>query len=167
MTARRILIAGIGNIFLGDDGFGVAVAQRLGRRSWPPQVRVADFGIRSLDLAYTLTEPYDAVILIDVCPQGGEPGTLYVLQADAEAPDEPGLQPGATFDAHGMNPMQVLRLATSLGAQLGQVLVVGCEPATFGPEEGAMELSASVEAAIEPAIDRITTLVNTLLANAA
>jgi hydrogenase maturation protease len=157
----------VGNIFLGDDGFGVEVAQRLGQRPWPPEVRVADFGIRGLDLAYTLTEPYDTVILIDVCAQGGEPGTLYVLQADIRTLDAPGLPHDAAFDAHGMNPLQVLQLATSLGAQLGQVLVVGCEPETFGPEEGAMGLSASVKAAIGPAIERITALIHGLLAGVA
>lgn len=167
MPVRMILIAGVGNIFLGDDGFGVEVAQRLGRRTWPPEVRIADFGIRSLDLAYALTEPYDAVILIDTCPRGGTPGTLYVLQADVEARDEPGLQQSAVFDAHGMDPMQVLRLASDLGAQLRHVLVVGCEPETFGPEEGAMGLSPSVEAAIQPAIERVTGLVAGLLADAA
>lgn len=167
MPVSKILVAGVGNIFLGDDGFGVEVAQRLRRRTWPPEVRVADFGIRGLDLAYTLTEPYDAVILIDTCPQGGEPGTLYVLQPDVNTLDAPDRQRSQAFDAHGMNPMQVLRLATDLGAQLGQVLIVGCEPETFGPEEGAMGLSASVEAAVEPAIARITALVNGLLADSA
>lgn len=163
MTAKRILVAGIGNIFLGDDGFGVAVAQRLGRRTWPPQVRVADFGIRGLDLAYALTEPYDAVILIDTCPRGGAPGTLYVLEADLTTIDSSDPRRGEGIDAHGMNPMQVLRLAVDLGAHPGQVLVVGCEPETFGPEEGALGLSPSVEAAIDPAIERIIGLVTVLV----
>ena len=90
MSRQRVLIAGVGNIFLGDDAFGVAVVQRLARRSLPEGVRVVDFGIRGLDLAYALLDDYDAVLLVDAVPRGGPPGTLYVLEPDCGRPPEPG-----------------------------------------------------------------------------
>jgi len=162
VRTTSILIAGIGNIFLGDDGFGVEVAQRLSRRSWPKGVRVADFGIRGLDLAYALADGYDAIILIDACPRGGKPGTLYTLEpdlAELTAAKEDG---AGAVESHGMNPTRVLQMASSLGAQLSHVLVIGCEPATLGPEEGAMGLSPPVEAAVEQAVERIDSLIQAI-----
>src|SRR6202040_1259682 len=82
MTNPRILIACIGNIFLGDDGFGTEVARRLAGGSLPPGVILKDFGIRSLDLTYALLDPYELVILVDACPRGGEPGTVYLVEPD-------------------------------------------------------------------------------------
>jgi hydrogenase maturation protease len=153
-----ILIAGIGNIFLGDDGFGVEVAQRLARRSLPAGVRVTDFGIRGYDLAYALIAGHDRTILVDACPRGETPGTVYVIDADVEhlgdSPESP-----TTLDAHDMNPVHVLRLARSLGAVPKHVLVVGCEPATLGPEEGQMGLSPPVAAAVDQAVALIESLV--------
>ena len=127
VAARRILVAGIGNVFLGDDGFGVAVAGRLAAATLPPGVDVVDFGIRGMDLAYALRD-YDVAILVDAVPRGGAPGTLYVIEPELDA-DEAGP------DAHGMDPVKVLALARGLGDPLPRVLVVGCEPA-HGPERG-------------------------------
>jgi hydrogenase maturation protease len=154
MSAARILVAGIGNIFLGDDAFGVAVAQRLMRQAVPAEVRVVDFGIRGLDLAYALQERYELAILVDVIQRGGAPGTLYVLEPDLSG--QPAEQPGETDDAawspHGLTPASVLGLVKSLGGSLPALRIVGCEPATFGSdEEPAMDLSPAVQAAVEEA----------------
>ena len=135
-----ILIAGIGNIFLGDDAFGVEVVQRLERRKLPERVRAIDFGIRGYDLAYALLDGSDVTILVDACPRGGEPGSLYVIEPDLSALDIPGAEQ-ASIDAHSMNPMNVIRMAKSMGGELKRILLVGCEPATLGPEEGQMGLS--------------------------
>jgi len=156
MMAPRILVAGIGNIFLGDDAFGVEVAWRLARRTLPENVRVIDFGIRGMDLVYALLDGYDAAILVDASPRGGEPGTLYVIET--ENPGEAS-QP-ALVEAHGLNPMRVLDMARSLGHCPARLLVLGCEPATLGDEiEGAMGLSAPVEAAVEGAMAMVESLV--------
>jgi hydrogenase maturation protease len=144
----RILVAGIGNVFLGDDGFGVALASRLARRTLPPGVEVVDFGIRGMDLAYALGEGYEAVVLLDATPRGQPPGTLYVIEAD---PDE---TPEGVPDAHGMDPVQVLALARGLGAPLPRTLVVGCEPETrmTGEEEDVVfDLSEPVRSALDEA----------------
>lgn len=153
-----ILIAGIGNIFLGDDAFGVEVAQRLAGRKLPERVKVIDFGIRGFDLAYALLDGADMTILVDACPRGGEPGTLYVIEPDLNSIDAPGPEQVAA-DAHSMNPMNVIRLAKSMGGELKRILVVGCEPATLGPEEGQMGLSEPVAAMVEEAARRIESLV--------
>src|ERR1700719_105979 len=108
MCTTRLLIAGVGNIFLGDDAFGVEGAQRLARRPLPEGVRVVDFGIRGLDLAYALLDGYEAVVLVDAAPRGGRPGTLYVLEPEPG----PALPPGEgapLIEAHNMNPARVLR----------------------------------------------------------
>ncbi|MGH9056409.1 MAG: hydrogenase maturation protease, partial [Acidimicrobiales bacterium] len=141
MTGGGVLVAGIGNIFLGDDGFGVEVAARLAREDLPAGVKVADFGIRGVHLAYELLEGYDALVLVDAVPMGEAPGTVAVLE-----PGPPGA--GGVFDAHSMSPDVVLATLERLGGTLERVLVVGCEPA--GVEEG-MGLSAPVAAAVEPA----------------
>jgi hydrogenase maturation protease len=157
-TAPRILVAGIGNIFLGDDGFGVEVIQRLIRREWPAGVHVVDFGIRGYDLAYALMEPYDHVILVDACPRGGTPGSIYVVEPTLEGEADPG-----TIDAHDMNPMRVLSLARLQGGPSKHVLLVGCEPATLGPEEGQMGLSPTVQEAVGEAADIVDKLIGDLL----
>ena len=157
MTNPRILVAGIGNIFLGDDGFGVELAQQLLRREWPAGVCVRDFGIRGFDLAYAIMDGYDTTLMLDALSRGDRPGTLYVLEADLNAPD--GLD-GAPLETHGMDPVQVLHLVKTLGGQAGRVLVVGCEPETFGPEnEGQMGLSEPVQAAIAEAVQLVGALV--------
>ncbi len=160
---KRILIAGIGNIFLADDGFGVEVASRLANRSFPPGVRVADFGIRGFDLAYALMEGYETTILVDAFPGEGQPGTLFVVEPDLKELETAGAQQGFV-EPHAMNPLNVLRMATSMGGQLKQVLLVGCVPATLGPEEGQMGLSASVAAVVDEAVKLIDSVVKRIIA---
>jgi len=162
MNAARILIAGIGNIFFGDDAFGVEVARRLAQRPLPAPVRVVDFGIRGLDLTYALLDPYEAVILVDAVPRGGSVGTVYVL--------EPELNPagvtGAVVEPHGMDPAKVLRMARELGSTIPCVLLVGCEPRPMNPDDDMqMEMSEPVQAAVQEAITRIESLVTEILAN--
>jgi hydrogenase maturation protease len=164
MTPPRILVACIGNIFLGDDAFGVEVAKRLLPRTFPPQVSVKDFGIRGLDLAYALMDPHDLTILVDACPRGGAPGTVYLIEPDPV--DEAALKANpARLEAHGMNPLNVLRLVKSLGGEPGRVVIVGCEPADTGSnEDGKMGLSEPVMAAVDDAIAMIEELIARRLA---
>jgi hydrogenase maturation protease len=156
-----ILIAGIGNIFLGDDAFGVEVVQRLASRKFPGRVRAVDFGIRGFDLAYALLDGADVTILIDACPRGGKPGSLYVIEPDLNELDAPGAAQ-ASVDAHSMNPLNVIRMAKSMGGDLKQILLVGCEPVTLGPEEGQMGLSEPVAAVVEEAARLVESLVGKL-----
>jgi hydrogenase maturation protease len=164
MTAPRVLIAGVGNIFFGDDGFGVEVVRRLAGRAQPEGVRVADFGIRGFDLAYALLEDYDLAILVDATPRGGPPGTLYTLEPDlTDLESAQNVEP--IVETHGMNPLRVLRWVQSLGGQIRSLRVVGCEPAVLGSEEEpAMGLSEPVAAALEEAVRRIEELVTETLA---
>jgi hydrogenase maturation protease len=157
-----ILVAGIGNIFLGDDAFGVEVARRMAGLDLPASVRVADFGIRGFDLAYALQDGYETTILVDACPHGEAPGTLYVIEPDLKALDGPDAAP-ATVEAHAMNPMNVLRMAKAMNIEIKNVLLVGCEPETLGGEEGQMGLSAPVEAAVDEAVKLVASLVNRIL----
>jgi hydrogenase maturation protease len=161
MNPPRILIAGIGNIFLGDDAFGVEVAQRLVRRKLPDGVRVVDFGIRDFDLAYAILDGPDLTILVDAIPRGGEPGTLYVIEP--ELAELNALDPQA-FEPHSMNPLKVLYLIKRLGGQPGRLLIVGCEPAELESEDGQMGLSEHVQAAVDEAINLIESLVEKTLA---
>jgi hydrogenase maturation protease len=157
LTGPRILVAGVGNIFLGDDAFGIEVLRHLSRRPPMPGVRLVDFGIRGLDLVYALLEGYDLTILVDATMRGGSPGTLYVLE-----PELP-LEAPAELETHGMNPSKVLALATAMGAEPGKLLVVGCEPTPGHPVEDAFlpsGLSEPVARAIEPAAARIEDLVH-------
>jgi hydrogenase maturation protease len=155
-AAARVLVAGIGNVFLGDDGFGVALASRLARGPLPAGVTVVDYGIRGMDLAYALLEGWDAVLLLDATPCGKVPGTLYVIEPDLDL-----VEPA--FDAHGMDPVTVLALARALGGDtLPRTLVVGCEPLTrmTGDEPDVVaELSAPVLAALDEAVALVTGLI--------
>jgi hydrogenase maturation protease len=163
VETKRILIAGIGNIFLGDDGFGVEVVSKLAGRAFPQGVRVTDFGIRGFDLAYALMEGYETTILVDAYPGEGQPGTLFVLEPDLQNLDSAGSQPGFV-DPHGMNPLNVLRMAANMGVQLKRILLVGCVPATLGPDEGKMGLSEPIEAAVDEAVQLLVSLVTKILA---
>ena len=156
-SARTVLVAGIGNVFLGDDGFGVEVAQRLAQRPLPKGVRVEDYGIRGYDLAFALMSRPGHVILVDACPRGAAPGTVYVMEPDLDRLDPP--DSGSLPNAHDMSPLNVLRLVRALGGTTGPLLVVGCEPATLGPPEGSMELSEPVRAAVDEAITVIESLI--------
>jgi hydrogenase maturation protease len=162
---KRILIAGIGNIFMADDGFGVEVAARLANETFPAGVRVADFGIRGFDLAYALMEGYETTILVDAYPGdgGGPPGTLFVIEPDLQELNSVAPEQGL-IEPHAMNPMNVLRMATSMGGQLKRVLLVGCVPATLGPEEGQMGLSEPVTGAVDEAVKLVQSLVTRILA---
>src|SRR5258705_5187685 len=132
---QRILIAGIGNIFLGDDGFGCEVLKRLMCRPWPDSVRLVDFGIRGFDLAYALMDGYDVTIFVDATPPGGRPGTLYIIGPHLNELDKLD-QHEMMVETHGMNPMKVLAMVKSMGGGFKRIVLVGCEPGTFCPEEG-------------------------------
>jgi hydrogenase maturation protease len=161
---RTILIAGIGNIFLGDDAFGVEVARSLARRTLRGEVQVKDFGIRGFDLAYTLLEPWHTVILIDAMPRNEAPGTLFVLEPDLTGLGNPSAV-GMDLNPHGMDPLRVLNLTASLGPITAHILVLGCEPKDFGDElEGRMGLSPQVQAVVEEASNMIEELVERILA---
>jgi hydrogenase maturation protease len=164
LTVKKptILVAGIGNIFLGDDGFGVEAVRRLTALKLPAAVRVIDFGIRGFDLAYALQDGYRTTILVDACPRGEAPGTLYVIEPDLNALDPPESEP-AVADAHAMNPLSVLRMARAMNIEIKHVLLVGCEPETLGGEEGRMGLSTSVENAAREAVPMIESLIHKLL----
>ena len=159
---ERILIAGIGNIFLGDDGFGCEVLRRMMARTWPDGVRLVDFGIRGFDLAYALMDGYDVTIFVDATPRGGAPGTLYTIAPDLNELDELDAQ-GMMVETHGMNPMKVLSMVKSMGGDFKRILLVGCEPETFGPEEGQMGLSEPVSMAVDEAVVIVESLVAEIL----
>jgi hydrogenase maturation protease len=157
--APRILVAGIGNVLLADDGFGVEAARLLAQRELPAGVKVADFGIRGMDLAYELQEDWDVVVLLDAVARGEPPGTLSVIEHDirdeADGTDLP--------DPHGMDPLRVLALARVLGAVPPRVLVVGCEPAVVVPPDDAsivMELSPPVRDAARRAVELVESLLS-------
>lgn len=152
---KRVLIAGIGNIFFGDDAFGCEVISELSRRNLPPEVCINDFGIRGYDLACALTKEYDAVILVDASPRGQPPGTVYLIEPDREEVQR--LAP-ATPDGHSLDPVSILQLAHSLGGFTGKLFLVGCEPAVLENEDGAMGLSEPVREAVPRAIDLIGSL---------
>lgn len=156
-VTRRVLVAGIGNVFMADDGFGVEVARRLAERTARPGVDVRDFGIRGMDLVFALRE-YDVAILVDVAPLGDAPGTVRLI--------EPELEPDAvSLDTHGMDPVKVLALARELGPVPGRVLVVGCEPElrmNGDEEEVVVELSPPVRAAVDAAVRLVESLLDEL-----
>ena len=152
----KVLVAGIGNIFLGDDAFGVEVVQRLAKLSLPENVEVRDFGIRGYDLAYALMEDWDLTILVDALPQGQPPGTLYTFEP--ELPD--GAESVSSPDAHSMNPVSVLHMVWALGGHFGRILVLGCEPEIVeANDDGRIGLSAPVEAAVDEAVGIIWQLI--------
>lgn len=163
MTRARILVAGIGNVFMGDDAFGCEVARRLAERGLPTQVRVVDFGIRGFDLAYSLLDGYDLTILVDAMPRGGPPGTLYAIDPGVDRWD--GLAGDTqTIDMHGMNPAKVLALVKSMGGDLRRMVVVGCEPSELNPDdEERLGLSAPVSASVDEAVSMIETIIQRAL----
>ncbi|WP_116023231.1 hydrogenase maturation protease [Thermomonospora umbrina] len=153
MSGRRVLVAGIGNVFLGDNGFGAEVIGRIDRAALPAGVEVADYGIRGLHLAYELLGGhYDTLILVDAVPLDGPPGTLAVLEVDG--PEDAGRP---AMDGHGMNPQAVLQLLHTLGGWVERVLVVGCRPAVVEDHFG---LSEPVAAAVDDAVQLVTDLVH-------
>lgn len=164
-AGQQILVAGIGNIFLGDDAFGVEAVRALQRRNLPASVFVKDFGIRGFDLAYALLDPWQAVILLDALDRGETPGTLFVMEPDLAAIGSAN-SPDMAFNAHGMDPARVLNLAASIGTITAEIYIVGCEPLDFGDElEGRMGLSAPIQAVIEDACDMVERLIGRLTQN--
>jgi len=152
------LIAGMGNIFLGDDGFGAEVARRLHEHPLPEDVRVADFGLRGFDLACALMDGYETVILVDATQRGGPPGTIYVIEHDGQEPD---LDPVPEIDGHAMTPDAVFRLVKIMGGYLHKTIIVGCEPKWLGGDGGEMGLSDAVQAAVTTAVGCIEELLST------
>lgn len=170
-AARRVLVAGIGNIFLGDDGFGVEVVRRIDAATLPPSVDVADYGIRGIHLAYDLLDGrHDTLIMVDAVPLDGPPGTLAVLDAGPPAGAPAGPPDGAgpegaegagpmpvppAMDGHGLHPQAVLALLHGLGGRIDRVLVVGCRPADLGERMG---LSGPVAAVVDDAVRVVAAL---------
>ena len=150
----RALVAGIGNIFFADDGFGVEVARRLDDRELPAGVQVADFGIRGIHLAYELLNGYDLLVLVDAMPLGERPGTVAVVEVEVEAPDA---EPHGGLDAHTMTPATVLANLERLGGHVERIVVVACQPAAI--EEG-IGLSPAVAAAVDGAADVVLYVLN-------
>ncbi len=153
----NILVAGIGNIFQGDDAFGCEVTRVLSERTLPKNVHVVDFGIRGLDLSYALMDKPDLTILVDATSRGGSPGTVYTI--------EPSLADGAldqnlAVNAHAMDPANVFRMVRAMGGEMGRILLVGCEPADLGGQEGRMGLTAPVAEAVHVAADVVTSLIS-------
>jgi hydrogenase maturation protease len=164
VTGGRVLVAGAGNIFLGDDGFGVAVVNELETGPMPAGVEMMDVGIRGVHLAYRLLDGYELLVLVDTVDRDGPPGTVYVIEPDGEGAaarrEALSAELGSPLvDAHGMTPDAVLALLDTLGGAVERVVVVGCAPATL--EEG-IGLSSRVAAAVPTAAE----VVRRLLADA-
>jgi hydrogenase maturation protease len=163
MTKPRILVAGIGNIFLGDDAFGSEVARKLQQRPLPDEVRVVDFGIRGFDLAYALLDSHETTILVDATPRGEAPGTLYTIEPDVTELDELDSD-SQMVETHGMNPMKVLAMVKSMGGVFRRILLIGCEPAPLESEEGQMGMSEPVQRAVDEAVTIVESLLAKILA---
>jgi len=149
----RILVAGIGNIFMGDDAFGCEVAKKLSARGLSADVRLVDYGIRGLDLTYALLDNPDLTILIDAIHRGGAPGTLYTIEPEVESGGD------ERVDTHSMDPVRVLQAARAMGGAAGRILLVGCEPGDLGGEEGRMGLTPPVAAALDEAAGMVEELI--------
>lgn len=170
-----ILVAGIGNVFLGDDGFGVEVVRCLHARrrdAWPPDVRVIDYGIRGIDLYYALLDGVDLAILVDATHRDGPPGTLYTIESCAGSPGEDfkGDASPVMISPHDLDPAKVLQAVAAMGGEVGRIVLIGCEPETLGTEEGQearMGLSEPVAAAVNEAVETIETMIENAQAQTA
>lgn len=156
---RQILVAGIGNAWLGDDGFGSEVAKRLLGQEASGEVKILDFGSGGLDLAYEVMRGYDALLMVDVSRQGGEPGTLYVMEPDPEEIEPIG--DGEVVSPHGMDPLTVLRFVKTVGGWPGKIRIVACEPGNV--EDLGIGLTPEVTAAIEGAVNLVNEQIAELL----
>lgn len=155
----HILVAGVGNIFRGDDGFGCEVAQRLARRPLPAAATVVDFGIRGIDLSYALLDGYDAAIIIDTAMRREVPGTVTIVVPERDGPESADPR-DLMLEPHSLDPAKVLRFVGAMGGECQQLVLVACEPATFGDEQdGAMGLSPAVFAAVDHAVSAVERLV--------
>ena len=157
ITQPSILIAGIGNIFLGDDAFGCEVVKELLRLRWPENVRIEDFGIRGFDLAYAVLDGYDVTIFVDATTRGETAGTLYTIEPDVSELEALG---AGVLETHSINPLSVLQMVKTMGGSFKKILLVGCEPGTLGGDEGVMGLSQEVRAAVPVAAKLVGSLVN-------
>jgi hydrogenase maturation protease len=160
VVKHTVLVAGIGNIFLSDDGFGVEVANRLAGREQPDDVRVEDFGIRGVHLAYELLDGYKALVLVDAVDLRDAPGTLAVMEPELGVRVADGEEASPLMDAHSMNPDVVLSTLAKLGGTVEKIVILGCQPATL--QEG-IGLSPPVAAAVEPAVELCSQLVAEIL----
>jgi len=152
---NRVLVAGIGNIFFGDDAFGCEVTAELSKRSWPHGVNIIDFGIRAYDLVYAIMDGYDATVLIDAAPRGEKPGTVYLLELDPDKVDTCGDE---IPDAHALTPVRVLQLIRALGGRAKNLYLVGCEPARLDGE-GMIGLTKEVRDAVPVAVKMIAKII--------
>jgi hydrogenase maturation protease len=162
---KRVLIAGIGNAWQRDDGFGSEVARRIEGRELPEGVAVIDFGTGGLDLAYQVMYGYDGLLMIDVSRQGGSPGTLYVMEVDEDEVASGSVEDGEVLNPHGMDPETVLRFIKITGGWPGKVVIVACEPETV--EEMGVGLSPVVEEAVDRAVDLVIETAKELLTDEA
>lgn len=163
---NSVLIAGLGNVFLGDDAFGVEVVQRLRQRPLPEGVRVEDFGIRGIDLTYALLDGAGAAILVDATQRGGAPGTLYVIEPEVIEGEGDSDPHAMLISPHEMDPGKVLKAVRMLDGACEHIVLVGCEPESFGgegEEEGRMGLSEPVSAAVDKAVEIIESLAQRLV----
>ena len=161
---KQILVAGVGNAFLSDDGFGAECARRLAERGTGPGVTVMEFGTGGLDLAYELRRGYDALVLLDASRQGGAPGTLYVLEPELADYGGP-IEDGEVINPHGMDPATVLRFVNAIGGFSGKVVVIGCEPGEV--DDVGLGLTPPVEAAVERALGVVAETLGELRTDAA
>ncbi|HUI22291.1 MAG TPA: hydrogenase maturation protease [Methylocella sp.] len=157
-----ILVAGIGNIFNGDDAFGVEVVGALSQRPLPREVEVIDFGIRGIDLTYALLENYSAAVLVDAAQRGEYPGTISVVDL-SEMACAPPSGDDLMLSPHELEPAKVIRLVSALGGTCRQIFLVACEPLTFGGEEGLLGLSAPVATAVQIAVGTVEELIDQLI----
>jgi hydrogenase maturation protease len=161
---KQILVAGVGNAWLQDDAFGGECARRLEARGVPSGVTVMDFGTGGLDLAYEIMRGYDALVLLDASRQGGEPGTLYVIEPSMEE-IEGQIEDGDVINPHGMDPQTVLRFVSAIGGFSGRVVVIGCEPGEV--DDVGLGLTGPVEEAVERALKLVTETIDELRTDAA
>ena len=160
---KRVMIAGVGNMFMKDDGFGGAVIKRILNKKFPDGVEVKDFGTGGLKLAYDLMKGYDGLILLDASTRGEPPGTLYVIEPN-EGDINPDLEQGGPIDPHGADPATVLRFVKSIGSWPAKVLIVACEPETVDDFE--IGLSNPVNAAIDKAVEMVEDIVKEIYSEA-
>ena len=161
---KQILVAGVGNAWLQDDAFGGECARRLDERGVPEGVTVMNFGTGGLDLAYEIMRGYDALVLLDASRQGGEPGTLYVLEPDMEELTGP-IEDGDVINPHGMDPQTVLRFVGAIGGFSGRIVVIGCEPGEV--DDVGLGLTPAVEGAVERALALVSETLEELRTDAA
>jgi hydrogenase maturation protease len=161
---KQILVAGVGNAWLQDDAFGGECARRLEAQGVPSGVTVMDFGTGGLDLAYEIMRGYDALVLLDASRQGGEPGTLYVLQPSMEELSGP-IEDGDVINPHGMDPQTVLRFVGAIGGFSGRVVVIGCEPGEV--DDVGLGLTPAIETAVERALQLVGETIDELRTDAA